>query len=176
MYKKLYTLYKEGAIFFNFLVIFFYQPSKCFALRRIVLLLLLFSESWVAEVSETPQCYQKKIFFWTDFVVEFRCCRGNDPSEQYGNPRGTKTKKKKGGDWSVWFATEATTTTTTQPQTFVNCMQKQKKGRLYHYFELVYVKVIFLHVDRCYFVFQGGRKMYVFSFLLKIWKSKNSVC
>lgn len=36
-------------------------------------------------------------------------------------------------------------------QTFVNCMQQN--GKLYHYFEIVYVKVIFLHVDCCYFVF-----------------------
>lgn len=35
----------------------------------------------------------------------------------------------------------------------------------YHYFEIVYVKVIFLHVDCCYFVFRN--MLYQFFFLLK---------
>lgn len=33
----------------------------------------------------------------------------------------------------------------------------------YHYFEIVYVKVIFLHVDCCYFVFRTT----LYQFLLK---------
>lgn len=71
--------------------------------------------------------------------------------------RDKKKKKIKGGlkfqSLALRGAIDPEATTTTQPQTFVYCMQNEKKGRLYHYFELVYVKVIFLHVDCCYFVF-----------------------
>lgn len=48
-------------------------------------------------------------------------------------------------------------------QTFVNCMQQMQT---YHYFEIVYVKVIFLHVDCCYFVFRNT----LYQFFVKRWK------
>ena len=38
-----------------------------------------------------------------------------------------------------------------ETQTFVNCMQQMQTD---DYFEIVYVKVIFLHVGCCYFVFR----------------------
>lgn len=45
----------------------------------------------------------------------------------------------------------------------------------YHNFEIVYVKVIFLHVDCCYFVFRTMLYQFFFLLLLKDDKS-NSVC
>lgn len=54
---------------------------------------------------------------------------------------------------------ETTAAPTRETRTFVNCMRQM---RTYHYFEIVYVKVIFLHVGCCYFVF---RRCVVFFFL-----------
>lgn len=153
--KKLYTLYKEGAIFFYFLIshqsVLLWEGLFFFSF-------FFFSQSRLAEVSQAPQVLRKKksFFFLTEFVVDRHCC----------NLQGTKNKRAV--EFISLLTNEATTTITTQPQTFVNCMQKQK-SRLYHYFEFVYVKVIFLHVDCCYFVFQGKNVVcFFFLFVKKI--------
>lgn len=64
---------------------------------------------------------------------------------------------------------ETTAAHTRQTWTFVNCMQQM---RTYHYFEIVYVKVIFLHVGCCYFVF---RKCVVFFFFFVTRRQKKSL-
>lgn len=53
----------------------------------------------------------------------------------------------------------------------------------YHYFEIVYVKVIFLHVGCCYFVFRNALYQFFFSYFLSFfvlfyffWKKNNSLC
>lgn len=57
MYKKVYTIYKEGAIFCYFFIFF---CKGVFAWGGII-----FSKTELAEVGEAPQCYN----FSTDFVV-----------------------------------------------------------------------------------------------------------
>lgn len=59
MYKKIYTIYKEGAIFCYF---FIFCCKGVFAWGGII-----FSKTELAEVGEAPQCYK----FSTDFVVFF---------------------------------------------------------------------------------------------------------
>lgn len=65
MYKKLYTLYKEGAIFFYYFLISRQSVLLCEGL--FFFSSFIFSESRVAEVSEAPRVLSKKNhFFWTD--------------------------------------------------------------------------------------------------------------
>lgn len=65
MYKKIYTIYKEGAIFFNFLFCF----KRVFVWGGII-----FSKTEL--VGEAPQCYN----FLTDFDV-FSVVAVTTPSE-----------------------------------------------------------------------------------------------
>lgn len=90
-------------------------------------------------------------------------------------PRETWLWRLSGTDVSSAFAKPATTTTKRETRTFVNCMRQM---RTYHYFEIVYVKVIFLHVGCCYFVFRKC-VVFVISFLKKFFvirRKKNSLC
>lgn len=73
------------------------------------------------------------------------CCHGNPP------PPLTSTAASAGRNGTGVPSAPFTALRGNNTQTFVNCMQQ--KSKLYHYFKIVYVKVIFLHVDCCYFVF-----------------------
>lgn len=130
---KIYTIYKEGAIFCYFLI---FCCKEVFAWGGIT-----FSKTELTEVGEAPQCFQQ-IFNWLCCVR--RCCQDNTlwlvrhPAQDKMGPEFHQLH--------LLLSIQGNST-----QTFVNCMQQ--KGKLYHYFEIVYVKVIFLHVDCCYFVF-----------------------
>lgn len=153
MYKKIYTIYKEGCHFFCYFFLFYF-PEEC-------LLEDLFSQRLNWQTLERPFSVTKCS---TDFVV-FSVVAITTPSDQYGILRRTKMGPERHQLHSL-LSIQGNNT-----QTFVNCMQQN--GKLYHYFEIVYVKVIFLHVDCCYFVFQ---KYVVSVFLLKYEKVKFSVC
>lgn len=131
MYKK------KGYIHYmrrcRFLLLFSYQPSKCFALRRILLLLLLFLRESSGGSQRDPSMLSKEkknlfFFFGPTLSLSAAVAVAMTPSEQYGKPQGTK-KTQKDGDLELRSTEATTTTTTTQPQTFVNCMQKQQQQK-----------------------------------------------
>lgn len=133
MYKKIYTIYNEGAVFCYF---FIFRCKGVFAWGWVI-----FSKTELAEVGEAPQCY--KIFNWLCCIL--CCCHDSTLWLSMAPCAGQKWDRSSISSIHCYLS-KATTT-----QTFVNCMQQN--GKLYHYFEIVYVKVIFLHVDCCYFVF-----------------------
>lgn len=88
MYKKNYIHYIRRAPFSS---VIFLSTVKVFCSAKDCPSSPPFSQR--AEWQKSVRPLKKNNFLWTDSVVERCCCRGNDPSEQYGNPQGTKTKK-----------------------------------------------------------------------------------
>lgn len=138
---KVYTVYNEGAVSVS--LGFFYRYYQCFFGGEEVFCQRL---NW--QKLARPLSVRK---FHLDCIVFF-VVASTTPHGEYGILHGTKTNKKTGQEihrFHFCYQSKATTTTTHR-HLYIVC---NKNCKLYHYFEIVYVKVIFLHVDGCYFVF-----------------------
>lgn len=131
MYKKIYTIYNEGAAFCCFLFFLFHGGG------------VIFSKTELADIGEAPQCYR----FSNGLCCILCCCHDNT----LWPPPPNGAQDKTGPALNRLRPPLTIQGNNNNTQTFVNCMQQN--GKLYHYFKIVYVKVIFLHVDCCYFVF-----------------------
>lgn len=99
---------------------------------------IIFSQTEPAEAVEAPQCYE----FSSDFVAL--------PLLPRRRPL-TSTAPSAGQNGTG--VPSAPSTAIQGDNTDLCKLYATKKSKLYHYFKIVYVKVIFLHVDCCYFVF-----------------------
>lgn len=100
MYKKLYTLYKEGAIFFCYFLI---SRQSVFLCEGLFFFSSFFSESRVAEVSEAPQVLSKKkkhnFFLGPTLSLSAAVAVAMTLLSSTATYKGLK-QTKKSGDWS----------------------------------------------------------------------------